>query len=72
MKVRDRVYNILSLTYSPDVSFTSKDVYDLTFPVLTRTNPFNNELKGTVLRELQVLRDLNYLRYHRPGVYSLT
>lgn len=72
MKIRDRVYNILSLTYSTDVQFTSKDVYDLTFPVLSRTNPFNTELKGTVLRELQMLRDLNYLRFHRPGVYSLT
>ena len=72
MKIRDRVYKILSLTYTPDVEFKCKDVYDLTFPVLARTNPFNTELKGTVLRELQVLRDLNYLRFHRPGVYSLT
>ena len=72
MKIRDRVYNILSLTYTPDVQFTSKDVYDLTFPVLLRTNPFNTELRGTVLRELQALRDLNYLKFHKPGVYSLT
>jgi len=72
MKIRDRVYNILSLTYTPDVQFTSKDVYDLTFPVLLRTNPFNTELRGTVLRELQSLRDLNYLKFHKPGVYSLT
>ena len=72
MKVRDRVFKILSLTYSEGVKFTSQDVYDLTFPVLARTNPFNNELKGTVLRELQVLRDLNHMKFHTPGVYSLT
>lgn len=72
MKIRDRVHNILSLTYAPDDRFTSKDVYDLTFPVLARTNPFDTELRGTVLRELQALRDLNYLKFHKPGVYSLT
>ncbi len=72
MKIRERVYNILSLTYDPDVKFKAKDVYELTFPVLSRTNPFNTELKGTVLRELQVLRDLNYIKFHRPGEYSLS
>lgn len=72
MIVRDRVFEILSLTYSEGVKFTSQDVYDLTFPVLSRTNPFNNELKGTVLKELQVLRDLNHMKFHTLGIYSLT
>lgn len=72
MIVRDRVFEILSLTYSEGVKFTSQDVYDLTFPVLSRTNPFNNELKGTVLKELPVLRDLNHMKFHTPGIYSLT
>jgi len=72
MKIRERVYEILKLTYDSNVKFKSQDVYALTFPVLCRTNPFNNELRGTVLRELQELRDLNYLKFHSHGVYSLT
>lgn len=72
MKNREKIYNILSLTYAPNVRFKTKDVYDLTFPILSRTNPFNTELKGTVRRELQILRDLNYLRFHKPGEYSLS
>lgn len=72
MKIREQVYEILKLTYDSNVKFKSQDVYALTFPVLSRTNPFNTELKGTVLKELQELRDLNYLKFHSRGVYSLT
>jgi hypothetical protein len=57
--------------------FVCDDVYSIVHPFRSKISKFKSErsFKGSILRELQVLRDLNYIKFHakegRPGVYSL-
>lgn len=72
-----KTLHILKLTYDSGEEFKYSDVREIVYPIRSRLSTFKSQdsFDGTILRELQVLEGLNYLKFHakegRPGVYSL-
>ena len=69
--------DLLQSNFCSGDQFVWDDVYSIVHPSRSKISRFKSKrsFKGAILRELQVLRDLNYIKFHanegRPGLYSL-
>tara|TARA_B100000963_G_scaffold337059_1_gene332691 strand:- start:605 stop:865 length:261 start_codon:yes stop_codon:yes gene_type:complete len=69
--------DLLQSKFCSGDQFVWDDVHSIVHPFRSKISSFKSKssFKGAILRELQVLRDLNYIKFHakegRPGVYSL-
>ena len=52
-------------------TFTLHDMYNHEND-LKKLHPFNNNIKAKIRQQLQCLRDLDIIRFEKPGVYSFT
>lgn len=72
---RERLLNVLQLTFDVGEKFCLTDVYDVMVPIMRKKNPFSSTHEATIRRDVQLLKKSNHLIMYysegEPGVYAL-
>ncbi len=71
MTTVQRLNEILFLTFGVGKIFFLDDIYKITIPILSITNPNNKTPRALIRRDLQIIRDSGKLIFVGGGKYVL-
>ena len=71
MTTVERLREILFLTFGFGKIFFLEDIYKVTIPILSITNPNNKTPRALIRRDLQIIRDSGKLIFVGGGKYVL-
>jgi hypothetical protein len=71
MTTVERLREILFLTFGFGKIFFLEDIYKVTIPILSITNPSNKTPRALIRRDLQIIRDSGKLIFVGGGKYVL-
>lgn len=72
MTTVERLRQIIFLTFGVGNIFFLEDIYRVTIPILSITNPNNKTPEALIRRDLQIIRDSGKLLFIGGGKYLLT